>query len=158
MAKQRLWIGSHGPYFYDDAEPVNDPQNVVSKDQSGMVTEGNIKVLGTPSDGSDVVSKSYLEGNLKFLSVSDIDDPSAELNAIAGSSVGSLVLAYESLATNNDCTLYSWDDATSEAENVPYTVAGSSGIWIGIAGKNNNFASAGSASLADIAIINYHGI
>ena len=158
MAEKKLWIGSSGPFLYDDNESVQDPDNVVSADQSGMVSEGTIKSIEAPSNQYDLINKNYLETQLKFLSVSSIDDPSTELNAIEGSSVGALVLAYESLTTDNDFTLYSWDDSTSESENVPYTVDGSSGIWIGIAGKYNNFGGSGSANLADIAIINYHGI
>lgn len=135
MTKKRHWIGSHGPYFYDDAEQVNDPDGVVTKSQSGMVTEGTVKALGTPTDDADLTNKSYIAQILSTLSVANIDDPSSELNTRAGSAVGSMILAYESLTDTNKATLYYWDDSTSLSENVPYTVDGSSGIWIALAGR-----------------------
>lgn len=74
-------------------------------------------------------------GGVTALSVVAIDDPSAELNAIAGAEKGELILCYQAKATADDWTLYAWDDAASEAELVPYSVDGLTGRWQAIGGR-----------------------
>ena len=74
------------------------------------------------------------------LSVANIDDPSTELNAIAGSAKGETRLCYQTIAGKDEWTWYAWDDADSGAESVPYTVDGSSGIWTAVAGRYANGA------------------
>ncbi len=76
-----------------------------------------------------------LGGGVVTLSVADIDDPSIELNVIAGALNGETRLCFETSAGADDWTLYAWDNADSGAENVPYRVDGSSGMWAAIAGK-----------------------
>lgn len=74
-------------------------------------------------------------GGITTLAVADFTDPSAELNAISGSAVGDLRLCYEATAAGNIWTLYAWDDADSDGENVPYTVDGLTGRWQAVAGR-----------------------
>lgn len=84
------------------------------------------------------------------LSVTDIDDPSTELNAIEGSNAGEPRLCYQTGAAGDSYTLYVWDPADSDAENVPYTVDGSSGMWVAIGGSYN--AAIGAGGTADAAM------
>lgn len=76
-------------------------------------------------------------GGVLAISVVDIDDPSAELNLIAGTLKGDLRLCYQERATGDDWTMYAWDDADSDAENVPWVVDGLTGKWNAIAGRNH---------------------
>lgn len=73
------------------------------------------------------------------LAVTDIDNPSTELNALDGAATGAWVLCYEVSATQADeSTLYQYDiSASSHAEVVPYSVDGNAGnsLWISRAGK-----------------------
>lgn len=71
-----------------------------------------------------------LNDGFSEVSVADINDPSAELNLLAGSSQGSVMIAY-----NGDTRrVYSWEPTPDSAENVPITVDGaSSGQWIQVA-------------------------
>ena len=55
MALKRYWIGSLGPYFYDDTVDVADPDLIVTEKQSGLVSEGTIKALEAPVEDEDVV-------------------------------------------------------------------------------------------------------
>lgn len=72
------------------------------------------------------------------LEVANIDDPSVELNAIAGTLKGDLRLCFQKKDDRDDWTLYAWDDADSSAENVPYTVDGLAGsMWSAVAGRNH---------------------
>lgn len=50
MAKKRFWIGSHGPYSYDDDEKVNDSEGVIDENQAGIVAEGSITALEGVTD------------------------------------------------------------------------------------------------------------
>lgn len=88
-------------------------------------------------------------GGVTVLSVSNIDDPSTELNAIAGSAAGELRLCHQVVAGKDEWTLYSWDNADSGSESVPHTVDGSSGLWTAISGRYQN-GEADILSSADI--------
>jgi len=76
-----------------------------------------------------------IAGGVTSISVTSLADPSTELNAIAGLVKGEFQLCYQTVAGKDEWTLYAWDDADSGAEEVPYTVDGSSGIWTAIAGR-----------------------
>lgn len=61
MAEKEYYIGSLGPFFYDDSELIEDPLNA---DESGvfatetrrtLATAGQILVKGTPTADNDVV-------------------------------------------------------------------------------------------------------
>lgn len=71
------------------------------------------------------------------LSVTNIADPSTELNAIQGAVKGDLRLLYQTDADADIWSLYAWDDADSSGEEVPYRVDGSTGMWSAFAGRYN---------------------
>ncbi len=75
---------------------------------------------------------------IRLIKVADIDDPSAELNLESGSERGMLIVCYENVVGTDEFTIYSWDDSSSGAESVPFTIDGSAGIWIAVGGKFNN--------------------
>jgi len=68
MSEKKLWIGSHGPYLYDDSEAVQDPDGVVTEDQAGIVSEGKITALEGVSDST---------GILRLKAQSEPDDPAS---------------------------------------------------------------------------------
>lgn len=72
---------------------------------------------------------------LQFIAVSNIDDPSTELNALQGEGKHYCIIAYQEAAGDNNWTLYAWDSADSGSESVPYKVDGSSGMWTAGGGK-----------------------
>lgn len=72
------------------------------------------------------------------LSVANINDPSAELGAIAGTVVGEQRLCYQAVAGANEWTLYSWDSASATGALTPYRINGTSGQWQAVAGKYQN--------------------
>jgi len=91
---------------------------------------------------------------IDVLSVANIDDPSTELNAVAGSAAGSIMLAYEvGAAADDEYTMYAWD-ASGAAEEVPYSVDGSSGLWVALSGKylNSNFSINGTVIAGEVLI------
>lgn len=136
MATKKIYFGSVGPFLYDDTDPVNDPDgDFAGESHKALVTDGQQLIGEAPVDPTHVVRLQDLTGYILPLSVANIDDPSAELNAIAGDHKGSLALCYQTLAGDDEWTLYAWDDASTDAENVPYTVDGLTGMWIAIAGK-----------------------
>lgn len=53
MATKHYWLGSAGPFIYDDGNPVNDSEllydGVAAPDQAGLVTSGQLNVLTAPA-------------------------------------------------------------------------------------------------------------
>jgi hypothetical protein len=84
----------------------------------------------------DANNVTQLGGGIKRIQVVDIDDPSTELNMIAGTGAGDFVVVYQSVALDLDYgTLYQWDPDPGGTEIVPYTVDGTGGgRWIAFAG------------------------
>lgn len=76
-------------------------------------------------------------GGVSRVAVTDINDPSPELNAISGVAAADVVIAYEPRGGADDSyTLYAWDPDPGGAENVPFTVDGiGSGRWLAVAGR-----------------------
>lgn len=81
-------------------------------------------------------------GGVTALSVVNIDDPSLELNVMSGTTKGELILVYQMTTGTDQWTMYAFDDADSNSENVPYRVDGLIGMWTATAGKFTNSASA----------------
>jgi len=136
MAEKEVWIGSTGPFIFDDTETYEE-------DGSGETYRGirtnKIYLDDTPTEDGEVIRLEDLNRVLLTpLEVTDIDDPSTELNAIEGS-LSTMLLVYEVEATADVFTIYVWDDTNSAGEDVPYVVDGSTGYWIAIGGKYNNF-------------------
>ncbi len=61
MTRKKVWFGSLGPFFYDDAVDVHDPDEVIVEKQAGVVSEGAIKSLETPVAPEDVIRLEDLE-------------------------------------------------------------------------------------------------
>lgn len=74
MAIRYVWLGSMGPFIYDDSQPLQaeDPQfpsNPWAVDQvadapdnqSGLISTGRMKALEAPAEGDDVVRDEDLE-------------------------------------------------------------------------------------------------
>ena len=124
MAERKIYIGSEGPFLYDDTELIDDPDGDFSGEtQYSALADGPMKAtefLGIPVMG---------------VSVANIDDPSAELNLLGASLIGGLLAAYQVTGSANDpFTLYLWD-TDAAAEDVPYSVDGVGGTWIAVAGN-----------------------
>jgi len=127
MAEKKIYIGSMGPFIFDDSEAIDDPDGDFSgEDQIAFRADEKLKA---PAFEGLLVSGQ---------AVTDIDDPSTELNALTGDGNTSLLVCYEASAgVPDEFTIYLWD-SDAGAENVPYTVDGSSGLWIAIGGKYFN--------------------
>lgn len=67
MAIRKVWFGSLGPFFYDDAVTVIDPDGVVTEYQAGVVVDGQITVINPPLSLTDVVRLEDLEGALEVI-------------------------------------------------------------------------------------------
>lgn len=67
MAIRKVWFGSLGPFFYDDAVTVMDPDGVVTEYQAGVVVDGQITVINPPVALTDVVRLDDLETALSVL-------------------------------------------------------------------------------------------
>ena len=65
MTIRRYWIGSLGPFFFDDAEPVIDPDLIVTENQAGLVVEGTVVALQAPAAADEVVRLSDLSGTIE---------------------------------------------------------------------------------------------
>lgn len=68
----------------------------------------------------------------------DIDDPSTELNAITGVADGTTLVIVRDDTDDHLYSLYVWSDST-ETEDPPYIVDGSSGKWIRIATNSPDY-------------------
>ena len=139
MALKKVYIGSIGPFVYDDTVPVNDPDgDFAGEDHKTITTDGQLCVEQGPVQDEEVVRLVDLEFRLlPPVSVVNIDNPT-ELNTLAGH-LGALVLAYQIIGATvlNESTLYAYD-ASGPGVNSPYIVD-ASGVgderWIAIAGK-----------------------
>ena len=140
MTERKVYIGSVGPFLFEDTDPVSDADG----DFSGQ------DLIGFLSD-SPVSAPEFFGIPISSISVTDIDDPSTELNAVNASTVGGLISIYQAVgAADDEFTMFLWD-TNAAAENVPYTVDGSSGVWIAVAGKYQNtpLNVAGGATFGD---------
>jgi hypothetical protein len=90
------------------------------------------------------------------LAVANIDNPSTELNARAGTT-GAQVTVYQSVVGANEYTFYAFDSASTATVNAPYVIAASgSGQWIAAGGKylNSGINAVGKSSLSGAANAN----
>lgn len=127
MATKKVYIGSVGPYLYDDTDNVDDPDGDFAG-QMSVAALSNHKFVATEFIGIPISS----------VSVTNIDDPSTELNPLSASDIGGLVAVYQATAAADDeFTMYLWD-TDAAAENVPYSVDGTGGVWIAVGGKYLN--------------------
>jgi len=144
MAIREFYIGTSGPFEYDDADTISNPTSGLhGESYQALLSEGQMKILTAPVDNEEVIRLNELDGRI-FASteVANIDDPSAELNTLS-SVVGSILWVYETIVGGPDeWTQYVYDDAIG-AENPPYTVDGSIAGegWVAVGGKYSNINS-----------------
>ena len=139
MVDKTIRIGSmEDVHVYDDGDY-----------DSGIEVDHPMKAAA-PIDPNDVVILgSEAPGAVTPVAVVDIDDPSAELNALPGV-LGSVLLCHEIEAASDQCTLYAFDASDTGGEDVPYSVdADIAGLWLAVGGKylNNQFFVKGNITL-----------
>ena len=55
MAIKKVYIGSVGPFLYDDTEPINDPDgDFAGQSQQAVATDGQLIVQTAASDDDEV--------------------------------------------------------------------------------------------------------
>lgn len=58
MAEKKLYIGTVGPFLYNDADPIDDDDgDFVGETHRGLVTDGQLIVEESPTDPSHVMRK-----------------------------------------------------------------------------------------------------
>jgi hypothetical protein len=67
MTIRKVWFGSLGPFFYDDAVLVMDPDGIVTEYQAGVVVDGQLTVINPPVALTDVVRLEDLEEALEVI-------------------------------------------------------------------------------------------
>lgn len=126
--------------------PVDDPKDWIYQYQSGIYfqqdvvgpTPGFIDVYAYTGDTlTNALGGGGGGGGITAVAVADIDDPSTELNAIAGNFEGEALLTYEVDGTSLDSyTLYVFDGTNTDSEVIPYTIdASGGGKWTALTGK-----------------------
>lgn len=61
MAEKKAYVGSSGPFLFDDTELVDDPDgDFAAETQAAFLTDGQMRVGTAPSDSKDVVRLSDL--------------------------------------------------------------------------------------------------
>ena len=56
MAKKKYYIGSTGPFLYDDAKAIDDPDgDFAGENNRALVTDGQLIVGQAPTDSDEVV-------------------------------------------------------------------------------------------------------
>jgi len=139
MARKKIYIGSVGPYLFDDEDLINDQDGDFAGDlRHAMTTNKQIIITEEPTDENHLLRLGDADNRiLAPMEVVDINDPSAELAGKVGIP-GTLILVYQINATRDEATLYAWETANSDGVDIPYVVAGSSGFWIATAGYGLN--------------------
>lgn len=128
MAIQTMYIGSFGPFIFDDADLFRDG------------SPHRMHLSRPPILGDDVLRLTDIGGIVgaivQTVPTATIADP-IELNALAGFANGAPAIVAEIAGAALDrMTLYAWDSNPGAApENPPYTVDGAAGsMWIAISG------------------------
>lgn len=68
MAERKVYIGSVGPFLYDDAELVDDPDgDWAGETQEAFITDGQGKVGTTPSEDHHIVRLEDLGANAQAI-------------------------------------------------------------------------------------------
>lgn len=133
MAEKVIYIGSTGPFLFDDAEDMPRQPGV---SQIAVRTDSQMIVTEAPVEDDNILRLQDLRAAIWYIQVADIDNPT-EIAAVEGAHVCSLLMAYEA-GDPAKFTLYSWDP-TVTSDNSPFVVVSGSGAWIAIAGENNYY-------------------
>jgi hypothetical protein len=65
MALQKVFIGSVGPFLYEDTDPINDVDgDFAGEDRCALVTSGQLFVEGAPTNPNNIVRLQDLAGVL----------------------------------------------------------------------------------------------
>ena len=149
MAIQTMYIGSFGPFQFDDLDLFQDG------------SPHRMHLTRTPLLGDDVVRLTDIGGVIgsviQIVPTATIADP-VELNALTGSGNGALAIVAETAGAALDpMTLYAWDSNPGVApENPPYTVDGAAGsMWTALSGLyiNQNINLAGNIIMQALATV-----
>ncbi len=143
MATKKYYIGSLGPFLFDDTANIDDPDgDFAGETLRSLTTNGQLRIEQAPVDSKEILRLEDITSKIfSPIAVVDIDNPT-ELGSLVGEA-GSLVIVYEVEANRNQVTLYSWDSANGAGASSPYVVSdGATGFWVAIAGKYISDASA----------------
>lgn len=102
MAEKKVYIGSVGPFLYDDANPIDDTDGDFSgSNYQGILTDGGIQTTKTAADPNDVVrygdisadnwsaSKTLASGNVSLDVGADLHGKQIEQLVLSGDAGGS---------------------------------------------------------------------
>lgn len=87
MARKTYYIGSQGPFFYDEGEPTPDG----AEEQNALSTEGQMKVEGTPTQPNQTVRLEDIEGAIS----ADVFTEAGQLIVSAGEGAFTIIPAPE---------------------------------------------------------------
>lgn len=141
MTTKKGRVGKVGPFQYREGDVYPDTGTRVY----GLHTDDKAWVEGEPEQDNEVVRYQDLKSPslnraVRYVSVSNIADPSAELGALIGEFEGQLLIAYMAQAGTNYFTIYAWDSAKTAGEDTPYYIEDSAGTgaWVAIGGRYIN--------------------
>lgn len=136
MTQKSYYIGSHGPFYYDDASSYGGgPES--GEDHIGLLA-ARARVTEAPTLSDDAFR--LFDANQRILrpiEVADIDNPT-ELTSYDGEDESTVVMAYEISLDVNRVTFYAYDKNVPSGANSPYIVAAATAgtYWIAVAGHN----------------------
>lgn len=122
--KREFWIGSTGPFLYDDEDSYDDAVPMAAF-RGHSINVDNVIVANDPY-------------RVRSQIVSNISNPASELGSISGRNTSGLLIAYQLVSGNySPTTFYLWTEDAGLTADVPYIVAGSiSGCyWVAVAGR-----------------------
>lgn len=130
MAIRRYWIGSTGPFLYEDTGRYGFDNKLFR----AFRTDGQMVVDAEPAVDHNVLRLSDIDGVINIVAVDDIDDPSTELASYTALRTGALLVVYEAGSPTNEYALYAYDSTATA--NPPTVCAGSVGYWVCIVGEH----------------------
>lgn len=130
MAIRRYWIGSTGPFLYEDTGTYGYDGELFR----AFRTDGQMVVDAEPAVDHNVLRLSDIDGVINIVAVDDIDDPSTELASYTALRTGALLVVYEAGSPTNEYALYAYDSTATA--NPPTVCAGSVGYWVCIVGEH----------------------
>lgn len=130
MAIRRYWIGSTGPFLYEDTGTYGYDGKLFR----AFRTDGQMVVDAEPAVDHNVLRLSDIDGVINIVAVDDIDDPSTELASYTALRTGALLVVYEAGSPTNEYALYAYDSTATA--NPPTVCAGSVGYWVCIVGEH----------------------
>lgn len=131
MTLKEVYVGSIGPFIFDDGDTYDDN----AESLVGIRSDAQMTVDTAPSESNHVVRLSdvaSLVGSMPSVQVSTADNPT-ELNS-QDNSGGSYYLTYEQQSSAADkATIYRWE-SESLTEDAPFVMDGDGGSWVALCG------------------------